>query len=263
HRLEAMAKDGALKYPVIAVNDNFTKHMFDNYYGTGQSAIDGVIRASNVLFAGKTVVVAGYGDCGKGVALRARGLGSKVIVTEVSPRRALQAAMDGNQVMRMEDAAKEGDIFITTTGNKGIITLDHIRKMKDSSILANAGHFDNEIDVKALEEKAEEKEEVRPLFKRYRICCGKDVYLCGEGRLVNLTCAEGHPSSVMDLSFAGQALAVEYIAKNHAKLKPGVIRLPDEIDEGIARIKVKSMGLAIDDLTSEQRKYMSGWKEGT
>ena len=262
HRAKAMEKEGALKYPVIAVNDNFTKHMFDNYYGTGQSAIDGVIRASNVLFAGKTVVVSGYGDCGKGVALRAGGLGAKVIVTEVDPRRALQAAMDGHRVMRMKEAAPLGDIFITATGNKGVITLEAMEKMKDSAILANAGHFDNEIDVGALEKSAEEKEEVRPLFTRYRLR-GKDVYLCGEGRLVNLACAEGHPSSVMDLSFAGQALAIEYLARNRGKLKPGVIMLPEGMDARIAELKLEGMGIAIDRLTGEQMKYLAGWKEGT
>lgn len=262
HRLRAMEKDGALKYPVIAVNDNFTKHMFDNHYGTGQSALDGIIRASNVLFAGKTIVVAGYGDCGKGVALRARGLGASVVVTEVDPRRALQAVMDGNRVMKMEEAAKTGDIFVTTTGNKGIVTMDHVKLMKDSAILANAGHFDSEIDVKGLEQDASEKEDVRPLFRRYRID-GKDVYLCGEGRLVNLACGEGHPSSVLDLSFAGQALAVEYLVKNRGKLKPGVLMLPDEIDESIAKLKLQSMKVTIDRLTKEQVIYLSGWKEGT
>jgi len=262
HRVKAMEADGVLKYPVIAVNDNFTKHMFDNYYGTGQSALDGVIRASNVLFAGKTLVVAGYGDCGKGVALRASGLGAKVIVTEVDSRRGLQAAMDGHRVMPMEEAASKGDIFITTTGNKGIITIDDVKRMKDGAILANAGHFNNEIDVAALEANAEEKEETRPLFMRYRIS-GKDVYLCGEGRLVNLACAEGHPSSVLDLSFSGQALAIEYIARNRGKLKPGVMLLPDSMDLSIANMKLASMGIRIDHLTDEQKKYMAGWKEGT
>ncbi len=259
-RLGAMEKEGALKYPVIAVNDSPTKHLFDNYYGTGQSAIDGVIRASNVLFAGKTVVVAGYGDCGRGVAMRSRGLGAKVIVTEVDPRRALQAAMDGHRVMRMDDAAKEGDIFITVTGAKGVIRMGHMEGMRDGAILANAGHFNNEIDVGALEREAAEKEEVRPLFKRYRLG-GGDVYLCGEGRLVNLACAEGHPSAVLDLSFAGQALAVEYLAKN--RLKPGVSMLPDSIDKSIALMKLESMGIGIDSLTKEQREYLAGWKEGT
>jgi len=267
HRLKAMHAEGALKYPVIAVNDSFTKHMFDNYYGTGQSAIDGVVRASNVLFAGKTVVVAGYGDCGKGVALRARGLGAKVVVTEVDPRRALQAAMDGHRVMPMEEAAGAGDIFITTTGNRDIIPFSAIQRMKDGAILANAGHFNNEIDVAALEKEAEEKEETRPLFMRYRVKGEdgnmRDVYLCGEGRLVNLACAEGHPSSVLDLSFSGQALAIEHIAKNRGKLRPGVMLLPDDIDLGIARMKLGSMGMRIDQLTDKQRKYMAGWKEGT
>ncbi len=262
NRLKVMEKQGKLKYPVIAVNDNFTKHMFDNYYGTGQSAIDGIIRVSNILFAGKKVVVVGYGDCGKGVALRAKGLGANVIVTEVDAKRALQAVMDGYQVMPIREAAKIGDIFIAVTGNKHVIPFQTIKQMKDGAILANAGHFDNEIDVAALEKHTEEKSEVRQYFKRYRIN-NKDIYLCGEGRLVNLVCADGHPSSVLDLSFAGQALAVEFLAKNRGKLKPQVLNLPEELDNQIAKLKLESMGINIDELTDEQLGYLSSWQEGT
>ncbi len=261
-RLQAMAKAGQLKYPMIAVNDNFTKHLFDNYYGTGQSAIDGVIRASNILFAGRIVVVVGYGDCGKGVATRAKGLGAQVIVTEVDEKRGLQAVMDGFRVMPMLEAAKLGEVFITVTGNKNVVSMDAIRLMKNSVILANAGHFDNEIDVHGLEKNASEIEEMRPLFKRFRIGT-KDVYLCGEGRLVNLACAEGHPSSVLDMSFAGQALAVEYLVKNKGKLAPGVVHLPEEIDNNIARLKLESMGVKIDHLSPEQNAYLNEWQEGT
>jgi adenosylhomocysteinase len=262
NRLRAMEKAGALKYPMIAVNDNFTKHLFDNFYGTGQSAVDGVIRASNILFAGKTMVVVGYGDCGRGVAMRSKGLGANVVVAEISEKRALQAVMDGYRVMPFAEAAKIGDIFITVTGNKHSIPIESVRLMKDGAILANAGHFDNEIDLKGIEKEATEKEGVRPLFMRYRIN-GRDVFVCGEGRLVNLACAEGHPSSVLDMSFAGQALAVEFLVKNNGKLKPEVINLPHEIDDEIAHLKLESMGVRIDKLTPEQKAYMNEWREGT
>ena len=260
-RLHAMAKEGVLKYPVVAVNDNKTKHLLDNYYGTGQSAIDGIVRATNTLLAGKTFVVLGYGDCGKGVAKVAKGMGSNVIVTEVDHFCALQAKLDGFQVMQMKDACKVGDIFLTVTGNKHVIRLEHIKQMKTGAILANAGHFDIEIDVASLEN-AGQKRRIRPYLDEYSIG-SKKIYLCGEGRLVNLAAAEGHPSEVMATSFAGQALSCEYIVKNKKSLKPSVITLPKEIDDNIAALQLKSMGVEIDVLTPEQVKYLSGWKEGT
>lgn len=261
-RLEAMVKDNALKYPIIAVNDNYTKHLFDNYYGTGQSTLDGILRATNILFAGKSVVVCGYGDCGKGVALKAKGLGANIIVTEVEPLRALQAVMDGYLVMPLIQAAKIGDVFITVTGNKHIIGLEHIKEMKDNVVLANAGHFDNEIDVKSLNTKAK-KRRVRPFLDEYEIN-GKRIYLCAEGRLVNLGAAEGHPSEVMSTSFCGQALACEYLVKNKGKLKrEAVIRLPKEVDYEIAKLQLNAMGIKHDQLTDEQKKYLSSWEEGT
>ncbi len=261
-RLEAMVKDNALKYPIIAVNDNYTKHLFDNYYGTGQSTLDGILRATNILFAGKSVVVCGYGDCGRGVALKAKGLGANIIVTEVEPLRALQAVMDGYLVMPIIQAAKIGDVFITVTGNKHIIGLEHIKEMKDNVVLANAGHFDNEIDVKGLNTKAK-KRRVRPFLDEYEIN-GKRIYLCAEGRLVNLGAAEGHPSEVMSTSFCGQALSCEYLVKNKGKLKrEAVIRLPKEIDYEIAKLQLKAMGIKHDQLTDEQKKYLSSWEEGT
>jgi adenosylhomocysteinase len=261
-RLKAMVKDNALRYPMIAVNDNKTKHLLDNYYGTGQSTIDGIIRASNILFAGKTVVTLGYGSCGKGVALRARGLGSNVIVTEVDNFSALQAKMDGFQVMPMENAVQQGDIFITLTGNKHVIRPEHFNKMKNGAILANSGHFDIEIDVFGLEKLASKKRNIRPLFDEYTIS-GKKIFLCGEGRLVNLACAEGHPSEVMSTSFCGQALACEYLVKNKGKMKNEVIMLPAEIDDEIAGLQLDAMDVTIDTLTPEQIKYMNSWNEGT
>jgi len=261
-RLRSMEKDGALLYPIIAVNDCDTKHLMDNYYGTGQSTIDGILRASNILFAGKTVVVIGYGNCGKGVSMRAKGLGAKVIVTEVNPFRGLQAAMDGFRVMKIEDAASIGDIFVTVTGNLHVISTDHIRKMKPGAVLANSGHFDNEIDVKGLEKMASSKRSLRFLFDEYTVD-GKPVYLCGEGRLVNLACAEGHPSTVMSLSFCDQALGVEYGIKNQGKLSPGVHNLPEEIDIHVAELQLAAMDIAIDKLTPEQIKYLNSWQEGT
>jgi adenosylhomocysteinase len=261
-RLKAMEKDRALKYPIIAVNDNKTKHLVDNYYGTAQSTVDGIIRATNVLFAGKNVVVAGYGSCGKGFAMRCKGMGANVIVTEVANFAALQAVYDGFRVMKMEDAAPIGDIFCTLTGNKHVIRIEHMKKMKDGAILANSGHFDIEIDVKGLKKMAKRERRVRPFLDEY-IVDGKRIFLCGEGRLVNLAAAEGHPSEVMSTSFCGQALACEYLAKNRGKLKNEVIVLPDEIDDNIAKLQLDAMGIAIDKLTPDQIKYLNSWQEGT
>lgn len=260
-RLRAMEKDGALKYPVIAVNDNKTKHLVDNYYGTGQSTIDGLLRASNTLIAGKNFVVCGYGDCGKGVAQRAKGMSASVIVTEVDAFRALQATLDGFRVMPIAEAAKIGDIFVTVTGNKNVISLEHLKSMKDGAIVANSGHFDVEIDMQALEENAKEKVRVRQNFDRYTLDNGKRIFVAGEGRLVNLAAAEGHPSSVMSLSFCGQALAVEYGVKN--KLPAGVHTLPPSIDNEIAELELKVLGIKKDELTKEQKEYLHSWKEGT
>ena len=262
-RLRAMAREGALRYPIIAVNDAQTKHLFDNRYGTGQSTIDGITRATNILWAGKTVVVAGYGWCGRGVAMRARGLGAKVIVTEVDPVRALEAAMDGYQVMPMAEAAAIGDIFITLTGNVNVIDRPHLQAMKDGAIVANSGHFNVEINIPALEEMAEAKRRIRPSVDEYRLPDGRRLYLLGEGRLINLAAAEGHPASVMDMSFANQALAVEYLATRKERLPPGVYNVPQELDQEVARLKLSSMGIRIDELTEEQRRYLSSWEEGT
>ncbi len=259
-RLRAMEEDKALRYPLIAVNDSETKHLFDNYLGTGQSTFDGIIRASNILIAGKTVVVAGFGDCGRGVASRAKGLGARVIVTEVNPVRALQAFHEGYEVMKMENAARVGDIFITVTGDKRIITIEHVKKMKDGAILANAGHFDVELDVEGLRKYP--SKQIRAGFERFDVG-GKHIYLCGEGRLVNLAVAEGHPSGVMDLSFCNQALALEYLVKNRGKLENRVYVLPRELDEGVAMLKLKSLGVEIDSLTEEQREYLHSWNQGT
>ena len=262
-RLKAMKKDNALKYPIIAVNDNKTKHLLDNYYGTGQSTLDGIIRASNILFAGKTVVVAGYGSCGKGVALRARGLGANVIITEVNYFRGLQAVYDGFRVLKMEEAAGLGDIFITVTGNTSVIRQEHFEKMKDGALLANSGHFDVEIDKNDLEKISDSKKQVRPSLEEYKLKNGKRIFLAGEGRLVNLAAAEGHPSEVMATSFCGQALAVEYLAKNKGRLPADVIVLPEEIDDFIARLQLESMGVKIDEMTEQQKKYLGSWREGT
>ena len=261
-RLKAMAKEGALLYPIIAVNDAMTKHMFDNRYGTGQSTIDSIMRSTNRLIAGRYFVVAGYGWCGKGVASRARGMGARVIVTEVDPIRALEAVMDGFEVMPMSEAAKIGDIFVTVTGDKNVITKEHFLSMKDGAIVANSGHFDVEIDIKSLEELASSKKEIRKGVTEYDIN-GKKIYLLGEGRLVNLANAEGHPASVMDMSFANQALSVEYLVNNKGKLSVGVYPVPEEIDKKVAQLKLESMGIKIDSLTEEQIKYLSDWKEGT
>ncbi|OIO65814.1 adenosylhomocysteinase [Candidatus Woesearchaeota archaeon CG1_02_57_44] len=259
-RLRAMEHDKALKYPVIAVNDNKTKHLVDNYYGTGQSAIDGIIRATNILLAGKTFIVVGYGSCGKGVALRAKGLGAEVIVTETHPFSALQAKLDGYRVMPMAEAVKEGDIYCTVTGDKHVLNMTHFAAMKDGAILANAGHFDIEIDLAGLTKASSAKRRIRPFLDEFTLN-GKRLYVCAEGRLVNLAAAEGHPSAVMSLSFCGQALAAEYLAKN--KLSPAVHTLPVAVDDDIARIALKAMGVRIDTLTAEQKKYLDSWEEGT
>lgn len=262
-RLRSMALEGALNIPMIAVNDNKTKHLMDNYYGTGQSTFDGILRSTNLLIAGKIVVILGYGSCGKGVAMRAKGLGAQVIVTEVDNFAALQAVMDGHRVMRMEDAALVGDLFITVTGNLRVIRWDHMEKMKDGAVLANSGHFDCELDLETLEKKARRKRRVRHYLDEYLMTSGRVIYVSGEGRLVNLASAEGHPSEVMSLSFCGQALACEYLVKNKGKLKPEVITLPPEIDDTIAAYQLATIGVAIDELTPEQRKYLASWQEGT
>jgi len=263
-RLRAMERDGALKFPVIAVNDAVTKNLFDNRYGTGQSTIDGIIRATDVLLAGKTVVVAGYGWCGRGVAMRARGMGANVIVTEVDPIRALEAVMDGYRVMPMEKAAEEGDLFITLTGDIHVLREEHFRKMKHGAMVANSGHFNVEIDIEALEKLAARKEEqVRDFVDAYVMEDGRRIYLLGEGRLINLAAAEGHPASVMDMSFATQALATEWVIQNAGKLEARVYTLPADIENWIARLKLKSMHVEIDELTPEQKKYLESWEMGT
>jgi len=261
-RLRAMEKDKALACPVIAVNDNKTKHLFDNRYGTGQSTIDGILRAASVLLAGKIFVVAGYGNCGQGLSNCARGMGALVTVTEVDEVKALQARMDGFQTMPMREACKIGDIFVTVTGDINVITPSHIKSMKDGAILANSGHFDCEIDIKGLRKMAKSITQVRPGLEEYKLA-DKSVFLCGEGRLVNLACAEGHPSQVMALSFCGQALSVEYGIKNAGKLPRSVISLPQEIDHKIARLQLKAMGLRKDQLTDQQKKYLVSWEHGT
>ena len=262
-RLRAMAKDGTLKYPVIAVNDAMTKHFFDNRYGTGQSTLDGVIRATNVLFAGSKVVIAGYGWCGRGTAMRAKGLGADVIVTEIDPVKGIEAAMDGFRVMPMAEAVKEGDIFITVTGNKNVIRREHFEKIKSGAIVCNSGHFNVEIEIPALEEMSKSKREVRPLVDEFLLKDGRKVYLIAEGRLVNLATAEGHPASVMDMSFANQALAAEYLNKNYKDMKPQVYVVPEHLDREIARLKLESMGHKLDVLTPEQEHYLGSWQEGT
>jgi adenosylhomocysteinase len=262
-RLKAMADKKLLKYPIIAVNNAETKWDFDNVYGTGQSTIDGILRATNILIAGKKFVVAGYGHCGKGIAIRAKGMGARVIVTEVDPIKALKAVMDGFDVMPMREAAKHGDIFVTATGNKNVIRREHIELMKDGAILANAGHFNVEIDINALEEMKKEKRKINDFTDEYILNDGRKIYLLAEGRLVNLVAAEGHPSEVMDMSFSNQALCIEYIVKNYHKLEPKVYDVPREIDEEIARLKLKKMGIEIDTMTEEQINYIKTWWEGT
>ncbi|HEY8820030.1 MAG TPA: adenosylhomocysteinase [Dehalococcoidia bacterium] len=262
-RLHGMDKDGALKFPIVAVNDADTKHMFDNRYGTGQSTLDGVIRATNILLAGKNVVIAGYGWCGRGVASRARGMGAQVIVTEVDAIRALEAVMDGFRVMSMMEASAVGDIFITLTGDINVLDRPHLEAMKDGAILCNSGHFNDEINIGALESISEGQRPVREFVQEYRLGNGRKLFLLGEGRLINLTAAEGHPASVMDMSFANQALSAEHIVINAGKLKPGVYGVPREIDEEIARLKLNAMGIGIDTLTEEQRHYLASWESGT
>jgi adenosylhomocysteinase len=262
-RLRAMAKDGTLKFPVIAVNDALTKHMFDNRYGTGQSTLDGVIRATNLLLAGMRVVIAGYGWCGRGVAMRAKGLGADVIVTEINPTRALEAIMDGFRVMPMADAAKLGEIFVTVTGNKSVLAHDHFEKMNDGAVVCNSGHFNVEIDIPALEKLSSSKKEARPFVDEYTMKDGRKIYLLGEGRLINLAAAEGHPAVVMDMSFANQALASEYMVKNAKSLKPQVYAVPEHIDQEIAKLKLASMNVSVDKLTAEQEHYLASWSEGT
>jgi adenosylhomocysteinase len=262
-RLRAMEKAGKLKYPIIAVNDAQTKYLFDNRYGTGQSTLDGVTRATNILWAGKKLVVAGYGWCGKGLALRAKGMGAQVIVTEVEPVKALEAAMDGCQVMPMVQAAAVGDVFITVTGDKNVLSKEAIACLRDGAILANSGHFNVEIDIQALETASKNKRRVRQFVDEYTFKDGRKVYLLGEGRLINLAAAEGHPASVMDMSFANQALCLEHLVKNRGKLETRVFAVPVEIDRNVARLKLASMGMEIDTLTPEQVKYLAGWEEGT
>ncbi len=262
-RLRAMAKDGALAYPIIAVNEANTKHLFDNRYGTGQSTLDGITRATNVLWAAKQVVVVGYGWCGRGVAMRARGMGAQVIVTEVDALRALEASMDGYRVMPMQEASAIGDIFITLTGDKNVIDGSHMEVMKDGAILANSGHFDSEINLEALAAMAESRRPVRAFVEEFRLGDGRRLFLLGEGRLINLAAAEGHPASVMDMSFANQALSVEHLVRQEKRLSPEVYTVPREIDDEIARLKLAAMGVHIDELTEEQRAYLSSWEAGT
>ena len=262
-RLRAMAADGMLNFPVIAVNDAMTKHFFDNRYGTGQSTIDGIVRATNILLAGKNFVVAGYGWCGRGLAMRARGMGAIVIVTEVDPLKALEAVMDGYQVMPMAEAVKVGEIFVTLTGDLNVIDKKHFEGMRDGAIIANSGHFNVEINIPALEELSTAKTLVRPFVEQYDMPDGRRIHILGEGRLINLAAAEGHPASVMDMSFANQALSAEYMLKNAAKLEKKVYSVPEDIDTEIARLKLNGMGILIDELTDEQVKYLNSWEEGT
>jgi adenosylhomocysteinase len=262
-RLKAMADRGVLRYPIIAVNEADTKHMFDNRYGTGQSTIDGIIRSTNVLLAGKTFVIAGYGWVGRGLASRAKGHGADVVITEVDSVKALEAAMDGFRVMKMDAAARVGDIFVTVTGDVNVLDRKHFEAMKDGAILANSGHFNSEINLKALDALASGVRQVRPSVQEYKLRDGRRLHLLGEGRLINLAAAEGHPAAVMDMSFANQALCAEYVAANAGKLEKRVYDVPDDIDKEVARLKLKAMGIAIDTLTEEQKHYLSSWEEGT
>jgi adenosylhomocysteinase len=262
-RLRSMQNDGMLKFPIVAVNDADTKHLFDNRYGTGQSTIDGILRATNLLFAGLHVVVCGYGWCGRGLAMRAKGLGSDVIITEVNPTRALEAVMDGFRVMPLSQAAKIGDLFVTVTGNKSVIADEDFRLMKDGAVVANSGHFNVEIDIPALEKLAKSKRKTRDFVDEYTLRDGRKIYLLAEGRLINLSAAEGHPAVVMDMSFADQALSAEYMVKNAKKLEPKVYPVPTDIDKSVARLKLKSLGVNIDRLTPEQEVYLASWSEGT
>ena len=262
-RLKAMAADKALKYPIIAVNDSKTKHFFDNRYGTGQSTIDGILRATNALIAGSNVIVAGYGWCGRGFAMRAQGMGGHVIVTEVDPTKAIEAVMDGFRVMPMSEAVKVGDIFVTLTGDINVIRMEHFNKMKDGAIVCNSGHFNVELDLKSLEKNKKKKRAVRDFVEEYTLKNGRRINILGEGRLINLAAAEGHPAMVMDMSFANQALAAEYMVKSASKLKKQVYIVPEKIDNNIAALKLKSMGVRIDRLTPEQKKYLASWRMGT
>jgi adenosylhomocysteinase len=262
-RMKAMAAQGILRYPLIAINEADTKHLFDNRYGTGQSTLDGIIRATNVLIAGKTFVVAGYGWCGRGLASRAKGHGADVVVTEINPVKALEAAMDGFRVMPMEKAAEVGDIFVTVTGDVNVLDRAHFERMKDGAILANSGHFNSEINLKALDALAGEVREVRPMVQQYRLADGRRLHVLGEGRLINLAAAEGHPAAVMDMSFANQALSLEYLARHHAELERRVYDVPPEIDAEVARLKLRAMGVTIDVLTEQQERYLNSWEEGT
>jgi adenosylhomocysteinase len=262
-RLRAMAKEGVLRYPIIAVNDAATKHLFDNRYGTGQSTVDGVIRATNILLAGSKFVVAGYGWCGRGLAMRARGMGAEVIITEIEPTRALEAVMDGFRVMSMVEAAKLGDVFVTVTGDKNVLAKEHFELMRDGAIVANSGHFNVEIDIPALERMSSSKRTTRPFVEEYSLKDGRKINLLGEGRLINLASAEGHPAAVMDMSFANQALSVEYLVKNYNQLQKVVYAVPEDLDKRVARMKLESMGIKIDRLTPEQEEYLASWSEGT
>ncbi len=262
-RLRAMAKDGTLQYPIIAVNDALTKHLFDNRYGTGQSTLDGIIRATNLLVAGLRVVVAGYGWCGRGVAMRAKGLGADVIVTEINPTRAIEAVMDGFRVMPMAEAAKIGDIFVTVTGNKSVLASEHFEQMKDGAVMCNSGHFNVEIDIPALEKLSSAKKQARPMVDEYVMKDGRKIYLLGDGRLINLAAAEGHPAAVMDMSFANQALSVDHLIKHASELKKQVYPVPEALDRQIAKLKLESMGFQLDKLTAEQEHYLASWDEGT
>jgi adenosylhomocysteinase len=262
-RLRAMAADGVLRYPIVAVNDATTKHFFDNRYGTGQSTIDGIVRATNILLAGKTLVVGGYGWCSRGIAMRASGMGANVIVTEVDPLRALEAVMDGYRVMPMLEAARIGDIFVTSTGDKSVIDRQHLEVMKDGAILANSGHFNVEIDIPALQDLSVSVHAPRPFVQQFTLADGRRISLLGEGRLINLAAAEGHPSAVMDMSFANQALCAEYMVQHADELQPAVYSVPEEIDKEIARLKLNGMGIEIDVLTPEQARYLTSWEEGT
>jgi len=262
-RLRAMAKEGVLRYPIIAVNDAATKHLFDNRYGTGKSTVDGVIRATNILLAGSKFVVAGYGWCGRGLAMRARGMGAEVIITEIEPTRALEAVMDGFRVMSMVEAAKLGDVFVTVTGDKNVLAKEHFELMRDGAIVANSGHFNVEIDIPALERMSSSKRTTRPFVEEYSLKDGRKINLLGEGRLINLASAEGHPAAVMDMSFANQALSVEYLVKNYNQLQKVVYAVPEDLDKRVARMKLESMGIKIDRLTPEQEEYLASWSEGT
>ncbi|UCB42070.1 MAG: adenosylhomocysteinase [Dehalococcoidales bacterium] len=262
-RLRSMEKSGDLKYPIIAVNDAQTKYLFDNRYGTGQSTIDGITRATNILWAGKKLVVCGYGWCGHGITMRAKGMGAHVIVSEVEPVRALEAVMDGFQVMPLMEAARIGDVFITISGDKNVIDKAHLEVMKDGVLLANSGHFNVEINIPALEDLSRNRREIRPFVEEFELSDGRKLYLLGEGRLINLAAAEGHPASVMDMSFANQALCMEYLVKNQGALETKVYSVPPEIDKEVARLKLDAMGIAIDTLTPEQEKYLTSWDEGT